>query len=202
MDPETGMENNLTFLICGLGNPGREYRESRHNVGFMAVDQIARDLSIRLTRMQSRAMIGNGMLEQHKIILAKPQTFMNLSGQAIASLVKFYKLPLTQLLVIHDDMDLPFETLRLRGGGGSAGQKGLASTIDRLGTQDFPRLRIGIGRPSYRDATVGFVLESFSNQEQQFLKNILERASKAVRTFILLGIEKAMTDFNGTGEKD
>jgi peptidyl-tRNA hydrolase, PTH1 family len=194
-------EKNPVYIICGLGNPGREYRESRHNVGFRVIDLLAQDLNIRLTRMQSRAIVGTGMVSESKIVLAKPQTFMNLSGQAVASLVRFYKIPLNQLLVIHDDMDLPFETLRLRAGGGSAGQKGLASTIERLGTQDFPRLRIGIGHPSAKGATVGYVLEDFSNQEEQFLKNILERAVQAVRIFILEGIERAMNDFNGTIEK-
>jgi len=193
---------NLTFLICGLGNPGREYRDSRHNVGFKVIDQIAHDLNIRLSRMQSRAIIGTGAIGTHKVILAKPQTYMNLSGQAVASLVRFYKIPLAQLLVIHDDMDLPFETLRMRASGGSAGQKGLASIIERLGTQQFPRLRIGIGHPSQKAGTSDFVLDGFSNQELKFLGAVLERASSAARTYMVYGIEKAMTDFNGTGDKD
>jgi peptidyl-tRNA hydrolase, PTH1 family len=134
-----------TVLIAGLGNPGREYRGNRHNVGFMVVDQLCEALHIRLSRLQSKALIGSGLLGDSKIVLAKPQTFMNNSGQAVAALVRFYKIPLEQLLVVHDDLDLPFGVLRMRPGGGPGGQKGLGSVIQHLGTQDFPRLRIGVG---------------------------------------------------------
>ena len=138
--------------MVGLGNPGREYRENRHNVGFMAVDALAGKLNARMGKVQFKAIIGQARLGEQKVILAKPQTFMNLSGQAISSLVRYYKVPLTNLLVMHDDLDLPLGTLRLRPGGGSAGQKGLGSTIQQLRTQQFPRLRIGIGRPTRTDA--------------------------------------------------
>ena len=187
----------MAYLIVGLGNPGREYSGTRHNVGFMAIDTLCQELGIRITRMQSRALVGNGLLEANKVILAKPQTFMNLSGQAVSGLVKFYKVSLEELIVIHDDIDLPLGTIRLRPSGGSAGQKGLASTMDYLGTNGFPRLRIGIGRPPGRMEAADYVLQNFAAGEQEILTEILERVSKAVQVFILDGIEAAMTQFNG-----
>jgi len=187
----------VAYLIVGLGNPGREYSGKRHNVGFMAIDTLCQELGIRITRMQSRALVGNGLLEANKVILAKPQTFMNLSGQAVSGLVKFYKVSLEELIVIHDDIDLPLGTIRLRPSGGSAGQKGLASTMDYLGTNGFPRLRIGIGRPPGRMEAADYVLQNFAAGEQEILTEILERVSKAVQVFILDGIEAAMTQFNG-----
>ena len=187
----------MTFLVVGLGNPGREYSETRHNVGFMTIDCISRDLGIRITRMQSRALVGTGILGGNKVILAKPQTFMNLSGQAVGGLFKFYKVSLEELIVIHDDIDLPLGTLRLRPTGGSAGQKGLASTMDYLGTEGFPRLRIGIGRPPGRMMASDYVLQKYPSAEREILTEVLERATKAVQIFIQNGIEAAMTQFNG-----
>jgi peptidyl-tRNA hydrolase, PTH1 family len=185
-----------TFLVVGLGNPGREYRDTRHNVGFMVIDQLTQSLGTPLSRMQAKALIGQTEIGGQRVILAKPQTFMNLSGQAVASLVKFYKLPLTNLLVIHDEIDLPLGTIRIRPSGGSAGQKGLASTIERLGTQEFPRLRIGIGRPSGRMDAAAYVLQNFSKGEQTVLNQVLDQAQDAVRAFIERGGEYAMNHYN------
>lgn len=131
------------------------------------------------------------------MILVKPQTYMNLSGQAVASLLRFYKIPLGNMLIIHDDLDLPFETLRLRPEGGSAGQKGLGSIIEKLGTEAFPRLRIGIGRPAGQMDSADFVLEDFPPAELQVLPQLLDRAAQAVLTFILSGIVTAMNQYNG-----
>jgi PTH1 family peptidyl-tRNA hydrolase len=180
-----------------LGNPGREYNETRHNVGFMAIDRICHDLGIRITRMQSRALVGNGNLDDDKVILAKPQTYMNLSGQAISGLVKFYKVNLEDLLVIHDDIDLPLGALRLRPAGGSAGQKGLESTMDYLGTKDFPRMRVGVGRPPGRMAAKDYVLQNFSPGDKDTLQLITGRVSEAVQVFIKNGLEAAMNRYNG-----
>jgi len=186
------------ILLAGLGNPGREHKENRHNVGFIVIDAFCQALQIRLTRVQSKALLGFGILADHKLIIAKPQTYMNLSGQSIASLVNFYKIPLTQLLVIHDDLDLPLGTLRIRPSGGSAGQKGLASIIQKLGSQDFPRLRVGIGRPPGQMDAAAYVLQDFSPMEQELLKPVLERAVKAVQAFITEGLEYTMNHFNNT----
>lgn len=186
-----------TYLIVGLGNPGREYRETRHNVGFMVVDSLMKASGSRLTRLQSRALVGAITFEGKKVVAAKPQTYMNLSGQAVSSLLRFYRLPLDNLLVIHDDIDLPFGTFRIRPGGGSAGQKGLASIIQQLGTEEFPRLRIGIGRPSGQREAAGYVLDTFNGSDMEFLPALLDRAVEAVKVFITLGLNTAMNQFNG-----
>ena len=130
------------FLIVGLGNPGRKYLKNRHNVGFMVLDHLAEKLGVTFTRLRSKALVTEAKLDDRRLILAKPQGYMNTSGQVVGALVRFYKVSLTCCLVIHDDVDLPLGTLRLRPGGSSGGQKGVASIIERLGRQDFPRLRL------------------------------------------------------------
>ncbi len=185
------------FLLVGLGNPGREYRETRHNVGFMVIDRLAQETGINLSRVQQKAIVGLGNLGEHKVLLAKPQTFMNLSGESVAGLVRFYKIPLNQFIVVHDDLDLPFGTLRIRPDGGSAGQKGMQSIINRLGTQQFPRLRFGIGRPSGSKHGAGYVLHGFSPEEKKDLDYLLSRAAEALMTFVIEGLESAMNRFNG-----
>ena len=186
-----------TFLIVGLGNPGREYRENRHNIGFMLADRLAVKLGLRFTRFQSKALVTDGLHADRKVILAKPQSFMNLSGQSVQGLLRFYKLPLTNLLVAHDDLDLPQGTIRIRPDGGSAGQKGMASIIERLGTDEFPRLRLGIGRPPGQMAPPDYVLQDFSNFEMTVINETLGRAMDAVFTFIVDGLDAAMNRFNG-----
>lgn len=188
--------NSELFLLVGLGNPGRDYRENRHNAGFMVIDRIGERCGIRMTRMQCQALVGTGLVGSRKLILAKPQTFMNLSGQAVSGLVKFYKPPLAQLLVINDDMDLPFGEIRMRPGGGSAGQKGLESIIERLGTDQFPRLRVGIGHPGGKRGTADYVLGDFSSREQDLLNQVLSEAADAAMDFIENGLEYAMTHHN------
>ena len=187
------------FLVVGLGNPGREYRETRHNVGFMVIDQLCKEMGISMSRVQAKALVGLGTLEGQRVVLAKPQTFMNLSGQAIGGLMRFYKVPLNQLIVAHDDLDLPLGTIRVRPGGGSAGQKGVASTIQQLGTQEFARLRFGIGRPPGQMDPSAYVLQRFSNAELETLNLVLELTVAVVRTFIREGITAAMNQYNGSG---
>jgi PTH1 family peptidyl-tRNA hydrolase len=196
VEPRTG----LTFVLVGLGNPGREYRDNRHNIGFMAIDFIGLALGIKLTRFQSRALVGSGMYEGNKVILAKPQTFMNLSGQPVGSLVKFHQVPLEQLIVIHDDIDLPVGMIRIRPMGGAAGQKGLASIIERLGTEDFPRMRLGVGRPPDSKMAADYVLRNFSKSDQVVIKQVLERSMEGAKVFMRLGIATAMNQFNGKPE--
>jgi PTH1 family peptidyl-tRNA hydrolase len=193
-----GPEGNIAevYLIVGLGNPGREYKETRHNIGFLTIERFAGKHEIKLTRMQNQAIVGTGVVEGRKVILAKPQTYMNLSGQAVAGLARYYKVSPTHIVVIHDDVDLPFNTIRMRPGGGSAGQKGVGSIIERLGTQEFPRLRMGIGRPPGRMDAAGYVLQSFEKSEQQFLADFLDRAVDALDCFLIDGLETAMNRFN------
>jgi peptidyl-tRNA hydrolase, PTH1 family len=185
------------YLIIGLGNPGREYRETRHNLGFMLLDRLAVRLNARFTRLQSKALIASTLYRERKVILAKPQTFMNLSGQSAQGLVHFYKVPFNQLLVAHDDLDLPPGTIRIRPDGGSAGQKGMESILERFGTDEFPRLRLGIGRPPGRMAGPDYVLQDFSDSEMSVVSETPDRATEAVLCFITDGLETAMNKYNG-----
>jgi PTH1 family peptidyl-tRNA hydrolase len=138
-----------------------------------------------------------GNHHDRKVILAKPQTFMNDSGKAVSGLMHYYKLPINNLMVIHDDIDLPFGMLRIRPAGGSAGQKGVASIIERIGTQDYPRMRVGVGRPPGRKAAASYVLEDFSDEEQDILRAVFDQAVEAVLVFLEAGIDQAMNRFNG-----
>ena len=192
MTPET------TYLLIGLGNPGREYRDNRHNVGFMFIDRLIVRLNARGLKVQSKAIVTTATYEDRKLILAKPQTYMNLSGQSAQGLLNFYKIPIENMLIAHDDLDLPFGTIRIRPGGGPGGQKGMASTIERLGTKEFPRLRIGIGRPPGRMDPSAFVLQDFSRDELKVLSEIVDRAAEAALTFVVDGLNKAMNKYNGS----
>lgn len=194
------MQISSTFLIVGLGNPGRQYRSNRHNVGFMLLDRLAEKLGASFSRVERRALVAHATYLEQRLVLAKPQTFMNLSGQAVSSLARFYKIPLENLLVAYDDVDLPLGTLRLRPAGGAGGQKGMQSIIDTLGTQDFPRLRIGIDRPPGRMDAAAYVLQDFSRSQVDFLPEILERGVEAVLTCLREGLPKAMTLFNALAE--
>lgn len=188
------------YLVAGLGNPGREYRENRHNIGFMLVDRLCRELLITPGKVQAKAIIATGQYAGKKVILAKPQTYMNLSGQSIGGLMRFYKIHNDRLLVAYDELDLPLGTIRLRPGGGSSGQKGMASTIQQLGTQNFARLRLGIGRPPGQMDPAAYVLQDFTRQEKDELEAVLNRAVKAALIFIESGLETAMNQYNGTSK--
>jgi PTH1 family peptidyl-tRNA hydrolase len=188
--------NNPPHLIVGLGNPGNEYRDSRHNAGFMVLDQVAKDLEVKFGKVQNEALVAQAGSGEQRIVLAKPRTFMNRSGIAVAPLVRFYKVPLEKLLIVFDDVDLPFETLRLRSSGSSGGQNGMKSIIEKLGTQEFARLRVGVNRPKGRMRTPDHVLQDFSRAEQDALPFVLRRAADAVQVFIKDGIVAAMNQFN------
>ncbi|MBN2117006.1 MAG: aminoacyl-tRNA hydrolase [Anaerolineales bacterium] len=188
------------YLLIGLGNPGREYRDNRHNVGFMLIDRLIIRLNARGLKVQSKAIVTTATYEEHKLILAKPQTYMNLSGRSAQGLLHFYKLPIENMLVAHDDLDIPFGTIRIRPGGGPGGQRGMASTIEQLGTKDFPRLRIGIGRPPGRVNPSDYVLQNFSRDEMKILSEIIDRAADAALTFVVDGLNKAMNKYNGSIE--
>ena len=185
------------YLIIGLGNPGREYKDNRHNIGFMLIDRLAVRLNARGMKLQSKAIVTSGLYEERKLILAKPQTYMNLSGQSAQGLLHFYKIPPENLMVAHDDLDIPLGTIRIRPSGGAGGQRGMASTIERLGTKDFPRLRLGIGRPPGRMAAADYVLQDFSRADLLIVSETLDRAANAVLTFVTEGLNAAMNKFNG-----
>lgn len=189
-----------TYLLIGLGNPGREYRDTRHNLGFMVIDRLIVRLNAQGMKVQSKAIITNAAYKGRKLILAKPQTYMNLSGQSAQGLLNFYKIPVENMLIAHDDLDIPFGTIRIRPKGGPGGQGGMASTIEQLGTKDFPRLRLGIGRPPGRMDPAAYVLQNFSREEMKILSEIVDRAADAVLTFVVDGLNKAMNKYNGSIE--
>ena len=184
------------YLIVGLGNPGRQYARNRHNVGFLVVSRLAERLGVSFGRLQHKALVAQGRYEGRRLILAKPQTYMNLSGQAVAPLVRFYKIPLDHLLVVYDDLDLPPLTLRLRPKGGHGGHKGMRDIIQRLGSQDFPRLRVGIGRPPGRMEAAAYVLQDFSPAEWEALSPVLDRAVEGLLLWISEGLSAAMNWIN------
>jgi PTH1 family peptidyl-tRNA hydrolase len=184
------------YLFIGLGNPGRDYKNTRHNIGFLIIDNISEQLSININRVKNKALIGSGLYHQNKVTLAKPQTYMNLSGQSVAALVRFFNLSLEHTVIIHDDLDLPFGTIRLRPSGSSGGQKGIHSVIQMLGTDQIPRMRVGIGRPPGRMNPVDYVLQRFSSQEEDMLADTIDRACQACFSYIDLGIEHTMSRFN------
>jgi PTH1 family peptidyl-tRNA hydrolase len=187
-----------TYLIIGLGNPGREYRLNRHNIGFRVIDHLNAKWDIPLNHLRNKALVGYKTLTNYRIILAKPQTFMNQSGESVAALVRFYKVHFDHLFVIYDDIDLQLGTLRLRKNGSSAGHKGLTSIIQTSGSSDFPHLRLGIGRPSGKMDVMKYVLQNFSEKEEVILNLVLEQACAAIQSSIDQGIESAMTQFNGS----
>jgi len=194
------MTPESSYLLIGLGNPGREYQSNRHNFGFMFIDRLAVRLGARGLKVQSKAIVTNTTYEDRRLILAKPQTYMNLSGQSAQGLLHFYKLPMENMLIAHDDLDIPFGAIRMRPGGGPGGQKGVASTIERLGTKDFARLRLGIGRPPGRMDPSAYVLQNFSRDEMKILSELLDRAADAALEFVVSGLDKAMNKFNGSIE--
>jgi PTH1 family peptidyl-tRNA hydrolase len=186
------------FLIVGLGNPGREYRLNRHNVGFMTLDRVVdKHQLMGFTKKQNKALLTTGVVAGQPVILAKPQTYMNLSGEAVGGLLRFYDLPLERLLVCFDDLDLPVGILRLRAEGGSAGQNGMESLIAHLGTEKFPRLRIGIGRPPGRMEAKNYVLQDFKGGDAEIMAVTLDRAVDAIEVFLKDGLVMAMNKFNG-----
>jgi PTH1 family peptidyl-tRNA hydrolase len=184
------------YLIAGLGNPGKEYEGTRHNVGFEALDVIAGKLGATVNKVRFKGLVGEGNYCGEKILLLKPQTYMNLSGESVADAVNFYKIPLDRLIVIYDDMDLPVGKLRIRPSGSSGGHRGMESIIYQLSSEDFYRIRIGIGRPGERDV-VGHVLGKFYGEELQKIKAAVEAAAEAALTVISGGVNEAMNRFNG-----
>ena len=189
--------NEDNYLIVGLGNPGLEYKHTRHNFGFMTIEHLAGRLNVTLKRRKFKAMIAETRLDGKLVVLAKPLTFMNDSGNSVGPLTRYFKVPLGNLLVMHDDLDLPLGSVRLRPQGGSSGQRGMASIINRLGTQEFPRMRLGIGRPPGQMDPVDYVLQPFQAQEVELKKMVLDQAADAAETFIRAGIEAAMNKYNG-----
>lgn len=194
MSTEVGTPGS--WLIVGLGNPGAQYERTRHNLGFMLVDLLARQAQTQVKRDECRALIGRAEIESRIVELAKPQTYMNLSGDSVSCLVKKPGRSVDKLVVISDDLALPFGGIRIRPKGTHGGQNGLRSIIDRLGTQEFIRLRIGI-QPDHPIANAkNWVLENFSKSDSETLEKVLETSADAIRTILSEGVERAMARFN------
>jgi PTH1 family peptidyl-tRNA hydrolase len=187
------------YLIVGLGNPGREYEKTRHNIGWRVIDALAAAHNIQLGKVQSKALIGDGVIAGKRVTLVKPMTYMNLSGEAVGGLMTFYKILPESLLTISDDLDIPPGHLRIRAGGSAGGQNGLRSIIQHLGTQEFARIRFGIGRPPGRMAPAAYVLQDFAKSEADLVDETMRRTLKAIETWLTDGIETSMNRYNGDG---
>jgi len=185
-----------SWLIAGLGNPGPEYESTPHNIGFMVVDSVAAANGIRIGRREKSALVGLGTIAGQQVVLAKPQTFMNLSGSSVKALSDLYAVEPARVLLVYDELDLPWTTMKIRPKGSAAGHNGVKSVIASLGTNEFPRVRLGIhpGHP-IRDGAQ-FVLGPFKRSQQKELEETVDRARAAVESIIAEGVEKAMTIFN------
>jgi PTH1 family peptidyl-tRNA hydrolase len=190
-------------LIVGLGNPGRGYANNRHNVGFACLNHFARTQGIRFDKKQGKARIGTGEVAGSKIVLAKPQTYVNLSGQSVSRLIKRFNINLNDLIVIHDDLDLPLGKIRISHGSSSGGHKGVNSIISCLGSQDFTRLRVGIGRPATEGFAeiseadiIAYVLSNFTPDEKQIIVQVTPRVSEAILCLLSQGLAVAMNRYN------
>ncbi len=182
-------------LIVGLGNPGQKYLMNRHNVGFLGVDAVAQAFSFPPFKQQLKSLVSKGRIDNEPVILAKPQTYMNNSGQAVRGLMDYYKLELDDLLVLHDEVEFPFASMKFQKNRGHAGQNGVRDIHTHLGTNQYARLRLGVGRPSKGDVA-SYVLSNFSKQEEPLLTDYLNNVVDGVEAFVKNGLDKAANQFN------
>ena len=190
------MPQKKVLLVVGLGNPGDAYVKTRHNAGFMVLDEIAESFSILIEKRKFDALFGRGLIEGSEVILVKPMAFMNLSGIPIQKILNYFKIPLEDMLVIHDDIDLAFGRLQIKENGGHGGHKGLKSIIETVGSNNFVRLRIGIGRSEDDTGVASYVLSQFNINEKKVIDRITKRARDAVVATICKGTKEAMNRFN------
>ncbi|MEM7007509.1 MAG: aminoacyl-tRNA hydrolase [Thermodesulfobacteriota bacterium] len=184
------------ILIVGLGNPGKKYTETKHNVGFLVLDELGKRVGVDIGKEKFLSLCGEGFVEDKKILLIKPQTFMNRSGDAVISASNFYKISPKEIIVVHDEMDISLGRIMIKPGGGSAGNNGIKSIISNLGTKDFIRVRIGIGKPSNKEQGANHVLSSFSKSESERIEDTIMTASDAVLEIINNGLQSAMNKYN------
>lgn len=186
-------------IVVGLGNPGLKYEFTRHNIGFRVIDSLARDIEIEFKKVKSYySLISRGMINNYKVIMVKPQTFMNLSGRAVSKVVSYYKIPLQDLLIVYDDLNLELGQVRIRKKGSAGGHKGIESIMQYLDSEEIPRLRIGIGNPSvnFNFSYVSYVLSNFDNEERDKIGEVIQLSTDAIKTVIEDGFEKAMRKYN------
>lgn len=183
------------ILIVGLGNPGKQYNNTKHNIGFLVVDEIGSKVGIELSKNKFSGVFGEGYAGGEKLLMLKPETYMNLSGQSVSGAKNFYDIPAENIIVVYDEMDLPLGTVRIKSGGGSAGHNGIKSIISSLGTDAFQRVRVGIGKP-LRASGANHVLSGFSKEETELVKESVSRAADAALSIIEKGIERAMNEYN------
>ncbi|MGI6178124.1 MAG: aminoacyl-tRNA hydrolase [Eubacterium sp.] len=190
-----------TIVVAGLGNPGRQYSYTRHNIGFITVERFAERHGISFRPSKFDALIGDGMISGRKVLVVEPQTYMNLSGNAIAPIVDYYKIDIANLLVIYDDIDIPLGMIRIRPSGSAGTHNGMRSVISMLGTDGFPRIRIGMGQEHMSDL-VDFVIGKITDSEAEVLRKSVDTAADAVGCFIESGIERTMNQYNPVRHKD
>lgn len=190
------------YLIVGLGNPGQAYARQRHNVGFITLDAISRKHNVAFKKHKSKSLIATLQLNNMSVILSKPQTFMNLSGQSVQELVRYYDIQLDKILVIFDDLDLPIGDIRIRKSGGSSGHRGMQSVITLLGTDTIPRLRLGIGRPPPIVDPKDYVLRPFTEKQKQLIDSLIPKTIEAVESFVVDGVHTAMSNYNYKSSKE
>lgn len=195
--------SNETFIIAGLGNPGRKYENTRHNLGFITVDKIAEENDISVKKIKFKSLVGEGVIGSDKVILMKPQTFMNNSGEALREIVNFYKVPPENLIVIYDDFDIPIGSIRVRKFGSAGTHNGMRSVIRLLGFDNFPRIRIGIDS-TIKNELIDFVTGGFRKEEVPLLEEAVTNGAAAAETIVTKGIDLAMNRYNTkkTREKD
>lgn len=187
------------YIIAGLGNPGEKYHGTRHNIGFYVIDLLARAHSIKVNKIRHKAIIGEGTIAGEKVVLAKPQTFMNNSGESLLALKQWYKPEYDKIIVVYDDVDLAPGVLRIRPFGSAGTHRGMQSVIYLLNTDKFPRVRIGVGKPPEGRDLADFVLSRFEDEEIEPVKNACERAVAGIECIIAMGVNEAMSRYNGSG---
>lgn len=184
------------YLIVGLGNPEEEYSKTRHNMGFNTINKISQQYNIEVKQNKFQALYGSGMIEKEKVILLKPQTYMNLSGNSVKEVVDFYKIEKEKILVIYDDMDIEPGKIKIRKKGSAGGHNGMKSIIQMIGTEEFPRIRVGIGQPIIKLAMIDYVIGYVPEKELTILEEGIEKAEKAIEEILKHGINYAMNKFN------
>lgn len=184
------------YLIVGLGNPEEDYSKTRHNMGFNTINKIAKEYNIEVNKKKFDALYGEGFIENEKVILLKPQTYMNLSGKSIVQVVNFYKIPMENIFVIYDDIDIEPGNIKIRKKGSSGSHNGMKSVVAELQTEDFARIRVGIGKPEYKDDIINYVIGAIPKEERNTLDEGTTKAAKAMISIIKDGIDNAMNKFN------